>query len=195
MDSRFDERRSQIGVGHVIKRFQITYTMEDEIINRVANSKLVTIDLEDFYPEGKRMVLDISIWLMDGIILREKEFRQHLKDHDWSPYKDAFVAIHCATDAILPGWAFMLVAIRLNEVARKTVVGSPKDLETLLFSEIITELDVSEYKDKPVIIKGCTHKPVPENAYVLLAQKLQPIARSVLYGEACSSVPLYKKSK
>ncbi|MEM7084788.1 MAG: DUF2480 family protein [Bacteroidota bacterium] len=169
--------------------------MEDEIVNRVANSKLVTIDLEDFYPEGKRMTLDISTWLMDGIILREKEFRQHLKDYDWSSYKDAFVSIYCATDAILPGWAFMLVAVRLNEVAQKTVVGSPKDLETVLFSEIITALDVSEYRDKPVIIKGCTHKPVPENAYVLLAQKLQPVAKSVLYGEACSSVPLFKKSR
>jgi len=169
--------------------------MEDEIINRVANSKLITIDLEDFYPEGKRMELDISAWLMDGIILREKEFRQHLNDHDWSPYKDAFVSIYCATEAILPGWAYMLVAIRLAEVARKAVVGSPKELETILFSEIITELDVSEYEDKPIIIKGCTHKPVPENAYVLLAQKLQPLAKSVLYGEACSSVPLFKKRK
>lgn len=169
--------------------------MKNEIVNRVSSSKLVTIDLEDFYPEGKRMTLDISAWLMDGSILREKEFRQHLKDYDWSPYKDAFVSIYCATDAILPGWAFMLVAVRLNEVARKAVVGSQKDLETILFSEIITELDVSEYKDKPIIIKGCTHKPVPENAYVLLAQKLQPLAKSVLYGEACSSVPLFKKTK
>lgn len=169
--------------------------MEDEIVNRVANSKLVTIDLEDFYPEGKRMALDISAWLMDGIILREKEFRQQLTAHDWSAYKDAFVSIYCATDAILPGWAFMLVAARLGEVARKAVVGSPNDLETLLYSEIITTLDVSEYVDKPIIIKGCTHKPVPENAYVLLTQKLQPIAKSILYGEACSSVPLFKKRK
>lgn len=169
--------------------------MKNEIVNRVASSKLVTIDLEDYYPEGKRMVLDISTWLMDGIILREKEFRQHLIDYDWSPYKDAFVSIYCATDAILPGWAFMLVAVRLNAVARKAVVGSQKDLETILFSEIITELDVSPYKDKPIIIKGCTQKPVPENAYVLLAQKLQPLAKSVLYGEACSSVPLFKRAK
>ncbi|MBL4662653.1 MAG: DUF2480 family protein, partial [Flavobacteriaceae bacterium] len=164
--------------------------MKDEIVNRVANSKLITIDLENLYPEGKRMTLDISEWLSGGVILREKEFRQHLKDYDWSPYKDAFVSIYCITDAILPEWAFMLVAIRLNEVARKAVVGSPKDLETLLFSEIITNLDISEYKDKPIIIKGCTNKPIPKNAYVLLAQKLQPLAKSILYGEACSSVPL-----
>lgn len=169
--------------------------MKEEIINRVANSKLVTIDLEAYYPEGKRLSLDISQWLYEGIVLREKEFRAAMKAHDWSPYKDAFVSIHCSTDAIIPGWAFMLVSLQLNLVAKKAVVGSQNDLETLIFSEIISDIDPSDYIDKPVIIKGCAHKPIPENAYVLLAQKLQSTAKSILYGEACSSVPLFKKSK
>jgi len=169
--------------------------LKKEIINRVANSKLATIDLEDFYPEGQRLSLDISQWLFEGIVLREKDFRIAINAHDWSLYKDGFVYIHCSTDAIIPGWAFMLVSLRLNEVSRKAVVGSQNDLETLIFSEIISEMDLSEYIDRPVIIKGCSHKPIPENAYVLLAQKLQSIAKSILYGEACSSVPLFKKSK
>lgn len=169
--------------------------MNKEIVNRVANSKLVTIDLEDLYPSGTRMTLDISPWLMEGIILREKEFRQQLDDHDWSIYADAFVSIQCSTDAILPGWAFMLVAIRLNEVAQKAVIGSQEDLETILFSEIITQIDTAPYEGNPIIIKGCTNKPVPANAYVLLSQRLQPLVKSIRYGEACSSVPLFKKSK
>ncbi len=169
--------------------------MKEEIVNRVANSKLVTIDLEDLYPEGLRMSLDISQWLYEGIVLREKEFRAALDAYDWSPYENAYVAIHCSTDAIVPGWAFMLVSLRLNEVAKKAVIGSQNDLETLIFSEIISEMDPSAYSEKPVIIKGCSHKPIPENAYVLLAQKLQSTAKSILYGEACSSVPLFKKPK
>ncbi|MEL6813043.1 MAG: DUF2480 family protein [Bacteroidota bacterium] len=169
--------------------------MAEEIINRVANSVLVTIDLEEFYPEGPRMSLDISQWLWEGIVLREKEFREAVKDFDWTPFTNAFVHMHCSTDAIIPGWAYMLVSLQLSQVARKTVVGSSEELESLLFSDILANLDTSEYKDKPIIIKGCAHKPIPQNAYVLLAQKLQPVAKSILYGEACSSVPLYKKKK
>ena len=169
--------------------------MKDKIVNRIANSKLVTLDLEDLYPEGIRLSLDISNWLLEGIVLHEKDFREHLSKNDWSQYKNAYVALHCSTDAIVPGWAYMLVSLQLNNIARKVIVGTITDLETLIFSEIIIQLDLSVYKDKPVIIKGCGHKPVPENAYVLLAQKLRPIAKSIMYGEACSSVPLYKKSK
>jgi len=172
-----------------------TYTLKDKIVNRVANSILVTIDLEDLYPEGPRLALDISNWLLEGVVLHEKKFREHLSTNDWSQYENAYVALHCSTDAIVPGWAYILVSLQLSTVARKVIVGSITDLETLIFSEIITEMDLSVYKDKPLIIKGCGHKPVPENAYVLLAQKLRPIAKSIMYGEACSSVPLYKKSK
>ncbi len=167
----------------------------DEIVNRVANSKLKVIDLEELYPNGQRMSLDISQWLYEGIVLREKEFRTHLEEYDWSRFQDAYVAIHCSTEAIVPGWAYLLVSVYLNNVALKSAIGTQEDLETLIFSELISELDISEYENRPVIIKGCTHKPIPENAYVMLAEKLQPVANSIMYGEACSSVPLYKKKK
>ena len=194
MDARFNERRGQIRARYALNNAKDS-VMKQEIVNRVANSKLVTIDLEDFYPKGQRMTLDIAPWLMEGIILREQTFRKHLEQHDWTTYADVYVSIHCSTDAILPGWAYMLVAVHLSKVAKKAVIGSRKDLETVLFSEIISELDLTPYQDRPIIIKGCTNQPIPENAYVLLAQKLLPIVQSVRYGEACSSVPLFKKAK
>jgi hypothetical protein len=169
--------------------------MAGEIINRVANSKLVTIDLEDFYPNGKRIPFDISNWLLEGIVLREKDFRAEANQYDWSQYKDAYVALHCSTDAIVPGWAYLLLTMHLAPFAKKVVVGNLETLENIVFTEILDNLDVSIYKDKPVIIKGCTHKPIPQSAYTQLAQKLYPIARSVMYGEACSSVPLFKRPR
>ena len=186
MESGFDERRSQTRIGNVIN-------MKDEIVNRVANSKLLTIDLEDFYPEGRRVLFDISEWLYEGFVLREKEFRDKIKDFDWTSFRDMYVALYCSTDAIVPGWAYMLLSLQLAPYAKKVTQGSLSQLETILFSEVISELNVDLYKDKPVIIKGCTHQPIPENAYLLLAQKLQPVAKSIMYGEACSSVPLFKK--
>lgn len=167
--------------------------MEHEIVNRVANSKLVTFNLEDHYPEGKRYAFDISQWLLEGVVLKESNFRQQVKDYDWSQYQDSYIAFYCGTDAIVPGWAYMLVSLAAAPFAKKVVVGTLEELESLLFSEIINTLDLSEYAGKPVIIKGCAHKPIPQNAYVLLSQKLQPLAKSIMYGEACSSVPLYKK--
>ena len=166
--------------------------MAGEIVNRVANSKLKVIDLEDHYPSGDRLKIDIKDWLWEGLVLREKEFRMHVAEHDWSQYKNTYVALQCSTDAIVPDWAYMLIAIQLQDIAKLSVIGSLSDLETVIFTEVISNLDLSEYKDLPVIMKGCSHKPVPSNALVLLSQKLKPIAKSVMYGEACSSVPLYK---
>ncbi len=167
--------------------------MSEEIINRVANSKLMTFDLEKIYPKGERVSFDISQWLLEGIVLRESEFREKAKEYDWSQYRDKFVALFCSTDAIVPGWAYLLISLHLAPFAKKVTVGSLEELESILFAELLQNIDFSEYQDKPVIIKGCAHKPIPQNAYVLLAQKLQPIAKSIMYGEACSSVPLYKK--
>ena len=167
--------------------------MSDEIINRVANSKLITIDLEDFYPEGKRVVFDIKDWLFEGLILREKDFRLKAKEHDWSQYQDNYVALTCSTDAIVPGWAYMLLTTYLNTFAKKVLIGNLETLETSLYQDIINKIDISFYTDKPVIIKGCANKPVPGNAYILLTTKLMSVAKSVMYGEACSSVPLYKR--
>lgn len=169
--------------------------MSTEIINRVANSKLVTFDLEDFYPKGERVVFDIKDWLLEGLVLRESIFREKAAGYDWSIHKDAFVALTCSTDAIIPAWAYMLLSTYLQPFAKKVIVGDLTALETILYTELIQNIDVSQLADKPVIIKGCSHKPVPENAYLLLISKLQPVVKSLMYGEACSSVPLYKKPK
>ncbi len=165
----------------------------EEIVNRVANSKLKTFNLEDLYPAGRREQIDIAQWLTEGFILREKEFRESLKNTDWSVYQDAYVAVSCSTDAIVPAWAYMLVTTYLQPISRKVVIGTLEDLETVLYTEIITSLDVSAYKDEYVIVKGCSNKPVPQNAYILLTQKLQTAVKSLMFGEACSSVPLYKR--
>ena len=166
--------------------------MQDEIINRVANSKLVTINLEDYYPSGKRVLFDIKDWLFNGLVLKEKDFRDYVKTHDWSIYKDTYVALTCSTDAIIPAWAFMLITIELEAFAKKVSVGNLEHLESLIYQDLINSIDVIEYKDKPIIIKGCSNKPIPINAYTMIVNKLKPIAKSIMYGEACSSVPLYK---
>jgi len=169
--------------------------MEDEIINRVANSVLEVFDLEDYYPNGIRTQIDISQWLLEGFLLKEKDFREALKKHDWTQYQNHFVAIHCSTDAIVPAWATILVTTYVAPFAQKVVSGNITDLDTALYQEILPTLDYTSYKDKPVIIKGCSKKPVPESAYIMAVQKLQPIAKSIMYGEACSAVPLFKKGK
>jgi hypothetical protein len=165
----------------------------EEIVNRVAASKLEVFDLEDYYPKGKRIQLDIAQWLEEGFLLREKDFREHLKSHDWAQYQDAYVAVFCSTDAIVPAWASILVTVYLSPFAKKVVNGTIENLETALYQEILPNLDFSTYTGKPVIIKGCSQKPVPMSAYIMAAQFLQPVAKSIMYGEACSAVPLYKK--
>ncbi|MGB8704859.1 MAG: DUF2480 family protein [Gillisia sp.] len=169
--------------------------MAEEIINRVANSKLVTFNLEDYYPVGERVIFDIKDWLLEGFVLREKIFRENAAAHDWSLYQDKYVALTCSSDAIIPAWAFMLLSTYLQPFAKTVVIGDLETLETILYSEIINQLDITELKDKSVILKGCSRKPVPKNAYVLAIQKLQPVVKSLMYGEACSSVPLFKNKK
>ncbi len=164
-----------------------------EIVNRVAQSKLITFDLEEYYPAGNRMELDIKDWLYEGLILREKDFRKQVDSHDWTAYQDAYVALDCSTEAIIPGWAFMLITSRLQPFAKKVVFGDLEALETALYQEVLEALDTEQFRDKPVIIKGCTHKPVPRNAYLWATSKIQQVAKSVMYGEACSSVPIFKR--
>jgi len=167
--------------------------MADEIINRVANSQLMTIDLEDFYPEGERVFFDIKDWLYEGLVLREKDFRQQIKDHDWSIYQNSFIALGCSIDVIIPAWAFMLISLNLEPYAKQVVIGDLNALETSIYQNLISDFDIEQFKDKPVIIKGCSTKPVPENAYIMLSNKLKPVVKSIMYGEACSSVPLFKR--
>src|SRR5690606_1329212 len=169
--------------------------MAEEIINRVANSSLTTVDLEDFYPKGNRVLFDIKDWLFQELILKEKDFREHVKKHDWSQYQDTYVALTCTADAIIPSWAYLLITTQLSPLAKKVVVGNLELLETTIFQDVIAQMDVSLYNDKPLIIKGCSNKPIPDSAYTLLISKLQPVAKSIMFGEACSTVPLYKKPK
>ncbi|WP_434037398.1 DUF2480 family protein [Formosa sp. 4Alg 33] len=167
--------------------------MAEDIINRVANSKLKVLDLEDYYPSGSRILLDIKDWLAEGLVLRELDFRAHVASHNWEQYQNTYVALTCSTDAIVPAWAYMLITLELEPYAEKVNLGTLNELETSIYQDIINDLDVSEFKDAPVIIKGCAKKPVPESAYVMISNKIRPIARSIMFGEACSSVPLYKR--
>ena len=168
--------------------------MGKEIVNRIANNKnLITFDLEEYYPKGERILFDIKKWLFEGIILREKDFRKYVAEHNWNQYQDSYVALHCSSDAIIPGWAYLLLTSSLLPFAKKIAVGSLENLETILYTHIINDLDTTVYQDKLLIIKGCSNKPVPEAAYIELIQKLQPVAKSLMYGEACSSVPLFKR--
>ncbi len=167
--------------------------MEGEIINRVTNSKLITIDLEDYYPEGKRILFDIKDWLFEGLVLREKDFREKVNNFDWSQYQKSYVALTCSTDAIIPAWAYMLLVVNLEPFVEKAIIGDLDGIETSIYQDIINQFDTSEFKDKSIIIKGCSIKPVPANAYGMLINKLKPIAKSIMYGEACSSVPLFKR--
>lgn len=167
----------------------------EEIVNKVANSVLEVFDLEDYYPKGIRTQIDISQWLIEGLLLKEKDFREQLKNHDWAQYQDQYVAVFCSTDAIVPAWASILIAIHLAPYAKKIINGNNEDMDAALYEELLPKIDYTTYENKPVIIKGCSKKPVPTRAYILAAHYLQPFARSIMYGEACSAVPLYKAPK
>lgn len=168
--------------------------MEGEIVNKVANSALKVFDMEDLYPTNPRMDIDISQWLYEGFVLREKDFRAALKEIDWLVYQDAYVGVYCSTDAILPGWAYMLLTSYLQPVAKRVFLGDKTALEKFIFQELLYTIDYSEYQDLPVIIKGCSKREIPEEAYILATQLMMQTARSVMFGEACSAVPIYKRS-
>ncbi|MFD1293074.1 DUF2480 family protein [Lutibacter holmesii] len=169
--------------------------MPTEIVNRVANSQLQTIDLEDYYPAGPRSVIDIKQWLFHELVLKETEFREHLNKHDWSQYQNHFIALTCSSDAIIPSWAYMLISTFLAPYSKTIVVGNLIELETAIFQNIISNLNIEAFINKPVIIKGCANKPIPPTAYIQLIQKLQPQVKSIMFGEACSTVPLFKNKK
>ena len=166
--------------------------MSKEIVNRVAKSELITIDLEDFYPVEERVLLDIKIWLFEEQILKEKDFRESVKNHDWRSYQDKYVALTCSSDAIIPSWAYLLLTVNLSPFTKKIVVGDLNLLEASIYQEIIEKFSLEFYKGKPIIIKGCSNKFIPQTSYSQLISKLLPVAKSIMYGEACSSVPLYK---
>ncbi len=169
--------------------------MAEEIVNRVANSSLITIDLEDLYPKRERVLLDIKDQLWQGLALKEKDFRAYIKENDWSVYQDKFVALTCSVDAIIPTWAYMLLATAITPFAKKVVFGGLEFLESSLMEESIKQLDFTAYQDARIVIKGCSDKEVPTAAYVLLTTKLQAYAKAIMFGEPCSTVPLWKKPR
>ena len=165
----------------------------NEIINKVAQSSLMVFDLEDYYPDNHVVDLDISQWLLEGFILKESDFRVQLKNNDWSQYEDKYVALYCSTDAILPAWAFALVSVHLASHALKVIHGSKELAVFEWYQDILNKLDYTDYFQKPVILKGCSKKAVPNQVYTLAIQKLMKVAKSVMFGEACSAVPLFKQ--
>jgi hypothetical protein len=167
--------------------------MEGEILNKVEQSGLVPIDLEAFYPKGQRVVFDLTAWLYEGVILREKDFRERAKNHDWAQYANKHVAITCTADAIVPLWAFMLLSSQLQPFAATIVHGDLEKLESVLYRQFMDGHDFSRYADKRLIIKGCSKKPVPTDAFVEFVKRAQQVAKSILFGEPCSTVPVFKR--
>lgn len=167
--------------------------MSEEIINKVAQSGLVTINLEDYYEPGERFLIDIKDQLFHGQILREKDFRDFVKSENWEKYQNKMVAITCSADAIVPIWAYMLMAIQLEPYAKRIFFGDLEVLESNLFSEKLKQINLDLFRDARVVIKGCGNLPVPKSAYVELTRLLRPVVKSIMYGEPCSTVPLFKK--
>jgi len=167
--------------------------IQENIVNKVAQSGLVTLDPASFYPAGERVVYDIKDNLFMELILREKDFREFVKTHDWSQYQDKYVAVTCTADAIVPAWAYMLLANRMAPYAREVVFGDASVLETVLYIKNIAKMDVEQYNGQRVVIKGCGDIEVPVSAYVELTKKLTPVVKSLMFGEPCSTVPIYKK--
>lgn len=167
--------------------------MDNVIVNKVAESGLITLDLEAYYPKGEIAVFDLKDYLFRGLILREKDYRAALQTLDWEVYRDKNVALTCSVDAIIPMWAYMLAASYLQPLARNVVFGDEKTLINSLITKNLSKIDGEEYTDKRIVIKGCGDVAIPEAAYVEITNKLRPYAKSIMYGEPCSTVPIYKK--
>lgn len=169
--------------------------MEQPILNRVANSSLISLDLAEFIPQGERAEFDLKDYLFQGLILREKDFRLAIKEFDWSVYRNKFVAIYCSADAIIPTWAYMLVATKIISIAALSTKGTPKELEKKLFLRELDKKDWSQLRDAKVIIKGCSDLVDPDFSFFEATQRLIPWVSSLMYGEPCSTVPVFKKNK
>lgn len=165
----------------------------EPIENKIANSGLITLNLEDYFHKGERVLLDIKDWLFRELILKEKDFREHVKTHNWEQYTGNNIAFTCTTDAIIPTWAYMLLAVNIEPFAHRYVFGDLTTLETILYQDALAKIDYASFSDTRVIIKGCSDLPVPVSAYVEITHKLSPYVKSIMYGEACSNVPIWKK--
>jgi len=169
--------------------------MDNVFVNKVSESGLITLDLEDFYPKEETAVFDMKDFLFMGLILKEKEFREAMKNLDLSPFKGKNIALTCTADAIIPVWAYMLAASYLEPVANEVVFGDKEFLHKTLFLKNINKINTADYLDKRVVIKGCGELPISESAYVAITSLLRPAVKSIMYGEPCSTVPVYKKPK
>ncbi|MBL0133686.1 MAG: DUF2480 family protein [Chitinophagaceae bacterium] len=167
--------------------------MSDPIINKVAESSLTTLNLEDYYPTDEIALFDLKPFLFMELILKEKDFRQALQQLDWAPYTGKTVAVTCSADAIIPVWAYMLVASYLEPIAKEVVMGDEATAIRQLFIKNINNIDASSFEDKRVVIKGCGDQPIGDYAYMEITKKLRPVVKSIMYGEPCSTVPVYKK--
>ena len=166
-----------------------------EIVNKVQQSGIITLDLEEMYPHGTRFVIDLKEQLWEGLALKEKNFRTWVREHDWAQYQDAYIAINCSAEAIIPTWAYMLVSTAVQPYALLVTAGNSQELERSIFSAFIQNLDITPYIDARVVIKGCSKLPVPLSAYTELTARLQEHVKSLMFGEPCSTVPLYKRPK
>lgn len=167
--------------------------IQENIVNKVANSGLITLNLEDFYHKGKRVIYDIKDNLFHEQILKEKDFREFIKTHDWTQYKGQNIAIICSADAIVPTWAYMLLANRFASFANEVVFGNLDQLDTALFIKALSRIDFSKYANERVVVKGCGEIDIPISAYVEITNLLTPIVKSIMFGEPCSTVPVFKR--
>jgi uncharacterized protein DUF2480 len=167
--------------------------MSDAIVNKVSESGLITLDLEQYYPKDAIALFDLKDYLFMGLILKEKDFREALKTLDWETYRDKFVGVTCSADAIIPPWAYMLVASYLQPVAMDVIMGDEKEVHKTIFLKSIQGINLSEFAGQRVVVKGCGETPIGEFAYMEIAKRLRPVAKTIMYGEPCSTVPIFKK--
>lgn len=177
----------------MLSGFFLVMEIQENIVNKVAQSGLVTVDLADFAPQGERVIYDIKDNLFQGLILKEKDFREFVKSHDWQQYAGKYVGITCTADAIVPTWAYMLLANRLAPYAKEVVFGDLTTLEILLYERALEKADLEKYRDQRVVVKGCGDILIPESAFVKFTAQLSTVAKSIMYGEPCSTVPVFKR--
>jgi hypothetical protein len=167
--------------------------MSEPFVNKVAESGIITLDPVDYFPKGDSAIFDLKDFLFMGMILKEKDYREALKNTDWTKYHNKNVALTCSADAIIPVWAYMLAASYLQPVAKEIVMGDEKELQKALFLQNISRIDINVFADKRVVIKGCGETPIPDYVYMELTKVLRPAVKSIMYGEPCSTVPVFKK--
>jgi len=167
--------------------------MSEAIVNKVSESGLITLDLEQYYPREEVVLYDLKDYLFMGLILKEKDFRESLKNLDWEVYKNKYVGVTCSADAIIPPWAYMLAASYLQPIAKDVIMGDEKEVHKMIFLKNIQGIDANEFTGQRVVVKGCGDTPIGEFAYMEITKLLRPVVKTIMYGEPCSTVPIYKK--